>query len=94
VPDAPDDTVTKLPLLVAVHVHVDPAVTAAELVPPSGPNVVVGWLTLYEHVGLVGGVDVLLSLPHATAIKAAASDTPATRDQRKRSVIGTSIDVL
>jgi hypothetical protein len=51
VPEAPDDTVTKAALLTAVHVHVDAVVTAAEPVPPSGPKVVVGWLTLYEHVG-------------------------------------------
>jgi hypothetical protein len=42
--DAPDVKVMKLALLVAVQAQFDPAVTvtAAEPVPPSGPNNVVG----------------------------------------------------
>jgi hypothetical protein len=91
VPEAPDAIVTKLPLLVAVHAHVDPAVTPADPVPPSGPNVEVGCATVKEQfvVG-VGVVGVESLLPHAAAARAAASVTFATRSQRSRSVIGTS----
>src|SRR5213594_2574136 len=47
--------VMKEALLVAVQVQPLPAVTAivAEPVPPSGPNVVVGWTTVNEHDGAV-----------------------------------------
>jgi hypothetical protein len=61
VPLVPDVKVTNAALLVAVHAHVLPVVTAAEDVPPSGGNVVRLGCAVNVHVVLVGllGVDLL-----------------------------------
>jgi hypothetical protein len=76
VPVPPDVKVMKAALLVAVHAQFVPAVTVivAEPVPPSGPNVVVGWTTLKAHVGAVVVVLFLLQ-PAATSAKASAAFT-------------------
>src|SRR5262245_27506699 len=75
--------VTNVALLVAVQLHPVPAVTVmgAEPVPPSGPNVVVGWTTLNEHEGVV--VVAASFLLQADAISEAATARPDARKKHR-----------
>jgi hypothetical protein len=84
--------VTNVALLVAVHAQPVAAVTPTVPLPPSGPNVVVGWAMLNEQDGAVGVAAGVLSLPHAAAAIARARDTDASaaKGARRRTIIGNS----
>jgi hypothetical protein len=70
-------------LLVAVQLQLVPAlkVIGAEPVPPSGPNVVVGCITLNEHEGVV--VVAVSFLLHADAISEAVRVRTSGREKRR-----------
>src|SRR5262245_10061686 len=74
--------VTNAALLVAVQLHLLPAVTVmgAEPVPPSGPKAVVGCTTLNAHEGAVVAVSFLL---HADAISEALTARPSAREKHR-----------
>ena len=76
--------VTNAALLVDVHAQPEAAVTVTVPLPPSGPNVVVGWVRLKEHDGAAG---VLLLLPHAAMPIIRAPHATDAMNRRKMTIM-------